>query len=124
MLVVVSGSREEEPWEHVFHLRVDNHADPLRELRRLHGIAAAYRRRRDFDMQTDLDGEIELARGAGLPENQIAVTAAIVVGARGDLDEAAARLRPLVESDTRWYEALERQMRLGYVPQALLDRLD
>lgn len=123
-LVVVSGNREEEPWEHIFDLRVDNHAEPLRELRRLHAIAAAYRRRRDFDAQTDLDAEVELAREAGLPEDQVAVTAAIVAGAHFDLDEAVARLQPLVNSDPRWRETLERQVRLGYVPQPLLDRLD
>ncbi|HEX4323237.1 MAG TPA: DUF1028 domain-containing protein [Gaiellaceae bacterium] len=123
-LVVVSGDRREEPWDHVFDLRVDNHADPLRELRRLHGIAAAYRRRRDFGEQTDLDEEVELAREAGLPEDQVAVTAAIAAGAHRDLDAAVAWLRPVARSDPRWREAFERSVRLGHMPQALLDRLD
>lgn len=123
-LLVVSGDRHEEPWQHIFDLRVDNHAEPLRELRRLHGIASAYRRRRDFDEHSDLENEVELARAAGLPEDQVALTAAIVAGARGDLDEAAARLRPVAESDVRWRETLERYVRLGYMPVAVLDRLD
>ena len=122
-LVVVSGDRDEEPWQRVFDLRVDNHAEPLRELRRLHSIAAAYRRRRDFDEHTSLEEEVEVARGAGLPEDQVALTAAIVAGARGDLDEAAARLRPVGESDARWLETLDRYVRLGYMPAAVLDRL-
>ena len=122
-LVVVSGNREEEPWERVFDLRVDNHAEPLRELRRLHGIAAAYRRRRDFGEQTDLEEEVGLARAAGLPEDQIALTAAIVAVAHGDLDEAAARLRPAGASDPRWRETLERYVRLGFMPSGVLDRL-
>jgi uncharacterized Ntn-hydrolase superfamily protein len=91
-LVVVSGDAAEEPWERVFDLRVDNHAQPLAELRRLYGIAAAYRRRRDFDESSSLD-------------------------------EAAARLRPVAESDPRWREAFERYVRLGFLPQAVLDRL-
>jgi uncharacterized Ntn-hydrolase superfamily protein len=123
-LVVVSGDRDEEPWQRVLDLRVDNHAEPLRELRRLHSIAAAYRRRRDFDEHTSLEEEVELARGAGLPEDQVALTAAIVAGARGDLDEAAARLRPVGESDPRWLETLDRYVRLGFIPAAVLDRLD
>ena len=122
-LVVVSGNREEEAWERVFDLRVDNHAEPLQELRRLHGIAAAYRRRRDFGEQTDLEEEVELARSAGLPEDQVAVTAAVAAVARGDLDEAAARLRPTGASDPRWREALDRYVRLGFMPPGVLDRL-
>jgi uncharacterized Ntn-hydrolase superfamily protein len=122
-LVVVSGDPEEKPWQPVFDLRVESAPEPLRELRRLHGIAAAYRRRSDFGDQTDLEEEVGLAREAGLPEDQIAFTAAIVAGAHGDLDEAVARFRPIAESNPRWLEALERYVRLGYVPQAVLDRL-
>jgi uncharacterized Ntn-hydrolase superfamily protein len=123
-LLVVSGDREEEPWERVFDLRVESHADPLGELRRLHGVAAAYRRRRDFDARTDLEEEVEIARAAGLPEDQVAATAAQVAAAHGDLDEAVARLRPVAESDPRWQETFERYVRLGYMPQAVLDRLE
>jgi uncharacterized Ntn-hydrolase superfamily protein len=122
-LVVVPGDREEEPWQRVFDLRVDNHPEPLHELRRLHGIAAAYRRRRDFDAQTNVEEEVELARAAGLPEDQVALTAAVAAVARGDLGEAAARLRPLGDDDPRWRETLERYVRLGHMPSAVLDRL-
>jgi uncharacterized Ntn-hydrolase superfamily protein len=122
-LVVVSGDAEEEPWERVLDLRVDNNAQPLAELRRLYGMAAAYRRRRDFDTSSNLEEEVARAWEAGLPEDQIAITAALVAGAQGDLDEAAIRLRPVVESDPRWREAFERYVRLGFMPQAVLDRL-
>jgi len=123
-LLVVSGDAEEKPWQPVFDLRVENGPEPLRELRRLHAIAAAYRRRREFSDDTDLDEEVEVARQAGLPPDQIAFTAAIVAGTHGDLDEAVAQLRPIAESDPRWRETLERYVRLGYMPQAVLDRLD
>jgi uncharacterized Ntn-hydrolase superfamily protein len=122
-LVVVSGDREEDPWQRVFDLHVDNHADPLGELRRLHRIAATYRRRHGFDDRTSLEEEVEIARAAGLPDDQVALTAAIVAVAHGDLDEAAERLRPIGESDPRWRETLERYVRLGHMPPALLDRL-
>jgi uncharacterized Ntn-hydrolase superfamily protein len=122
-LVVVSGDRNEDPWQRIFDLRVENHAEPLAELRRLHRIAATYRRRRNFDESTSLEEEVDRAREAGLPEDQIALTAAIVAGAHGDIDEAAVRLRPVADSDPRWREALERYVRLGFMPQAVLDRL-
>jgi uncharacterized Ntn-hydrolase superfamily protein len=122
-LVVVSGDAEEPPWERILDLRVDNNAQPLTELRRLYGIAATYRRRRGFDETSSLDEEVARAWEAGLPEDQVAVTAALVAGAHGDLDEAAARLRPVAEADPRWREAFERYVRLGFLPQAVLDRL-
>jgi uncharacterized Ntn-hydrolase superfamily protein len=122
-LVVVSGDPEEEPWQRVFDLHVDNHADPLGELRRLQRIAEAYRRRRGFDERTSLGEEVEIAREAGLPPDQVALTAAIVAVAHGDLDEAAERLRPIGESDPRWRETLERYVRLGHMPPGVLDRL-
>ncbi len=121
-LVVVSGDAAEEPWTRVFDLRVDNHADPLGELRRLHAMAATYRR--DVDEHTDVDEEAELARAAGLAEDQIAVRAALVAVKRGDVDAAAAVLRPWADRDPRWREAFERYVRLEFLPPEVLDRLN
>jgi uncharacterized Ntn-hydrolase superfamily protein len=122
-LLVVSGDREQDPWKPVFDLRVENHQEPLQELRRLYGIAAAYRRREDFDAETTLAEEIDIARAAGLPEDQIAFTAALVAIERGDVDAAAEHLRPATNADARWREAFDRYVRLGVIPQAVLDRL-
>jgi uncharacterized Ntn-hydrolase superfamily protein len=122
-LLVVSGDPEEEPWQHVFDLRVDNHAEPLQELRRLHRLAATYRRRRDFDERTDVDEEVELARAAGLPPDQVALTGALVAVERDDLDAAAAHLKPLVDESEHWRATFERYVRLGHLPPAVLDRL-
>lgn len=122
-LLVVSGDPEEKPWQPVFDLRVDNHDEPLHELRRLHGLAATYRRRRDFDEGTDLDEEVELARAAGLPPDQVALTGALVALKRDDVDAAAVQLKPIANEDPRWRETFERHVRLGHLPQAVLDRL-
>jgi hypothetical protein len=108
----------------VFDLRVDNHEEPLQELHRLHRIAAAYRRRDGFDEHTNLGEEVDLARTAGLPEDQVAFTAALVARDHGDIDAIVSRLRPIAESEPRWREAFERYVRLGLLPQAVLDRLD
>jgi uncharacterized Ntn-hydrolase superfamily protein len=122
-LLVVSGDPEEKPWKPVFDLRVDNHEEPLQELRRLHRMAAAYRRRDGFDEHSNLEEEVELARSAGVPEDQVGLTAALVAVARDDTDEAAAWLGRTHAADPRWREALERYVRLGVLPQAVLDRL-
>jgi uncharacterized Ntn-hydrolase superfamily protein len=123
-LLVVSGDRDVAFWQPVFDLRVESHDDPLGELRRLHRLAATYRRRNDFDEQTDPVEEVELARRAGLPEEQIALTGALVAVKQGDLDAAAAHLKPFADADPRWREAFERYVRLDVLPQAVLDRLD
>jgi uncharacterized Ntn-hydrolase superfamily protein len=123
-LLVVSGDRDEKPWEPTVDLRVDNHDEPLSELRRLHGITAAYRRRRSFDERSDLEDEAEIARAAGLPPDQVALTAALVALKRDDVETAAAQLKPFADADPRWRETFERHVRLGNLPQAVLDRLD
>lgn len=123
-LVVVSGDAKEAPWQRVLDLRADNHAQPLEELRRLHRIASTYRRSDAFDETTDAAEEVELAREAGLPEDQVALVAAEVAVKHGDLDAAAAALRPFAQRDVRWREAYERYVRLGFLPAELLDRLD
>jgi uncharacterized Ntn-hydrolase superfamily protein len=122
-LLVVSGDRDEKPWQPVVDLRVDNHDEPLRELRRLHGLMAAYRRRRDFDERSDLEEESAIARAAGLPPDQVALTAALVAVKTNDFDAAAAQLKPIADADPRWRETFERHARLGHLPRAVLDRL-
>lgn len=122
-LLVVSGDPEEKPWQPVVDLRVDNHDEPLRELRRLHGLMAAYRRRRGFDDRTDLEKEVEIARAAGLPPDQVALTGALVAVKRDDPEAAAAQLKPIAAADPRWRETFERHVRLGHLSQAVLDRL-
>jgi uncharacterized Ntn-hydrolase superfamily protein len=122
-LLIVSGDRDQAPWKPVLDLRVENHAEPLRELHRLHRLATTYRRRDGFHEHTNLDEEVEIARAAGLPDDQVALTGALVAVEREDLDAAAALLKPIADADPRWREAFERYVRLGVLPEAVLDRL-
>jgi uncharacterized Ntn-hydrolase superfamily protein len=65
-LVVVAGERHEQPSvDRIFDLRVDDHEDPLGELRRLHRLAAAYRRRNRIDETADPAEEREAALRPG-----------------------------------------------------------
>ncbi len=41
-LLVVSGDKNAKPWERIFDVRVDDAAEPLKELRRLVALARAY----------------------------------------------------------------------------------
>jgi uncharacterized Ntn-hydrolase superfamily protein len=122
-LLVVSGDRERPAWETVVDLRVDDHPEPLLELKRLYAIWAARRRLAALGPDCSPAEEAERARQAGLREDEVALTEALAEAARGRLDAAAAALRPLTRADGRWREAVERYERLGILPEGVVGRL-
>jgi uncharacterized Ntn-hydrolase superfamily protein len=123
-LVVVSGERDEQPSvDRVFDLRVDDHEDPLGELRRLHRLAAGYRRRNRIDETADPDGEREAALAAGLREDEAALAAVFAHARRGEVDEAAALIGHLVDAEPMSLAAFERYEGLELLPPGVLDRV-
>ena len=113
-LVVVSGEPDEQPSvDRVFDLRVDDHEEPLRELRRLHRLAAGHRRRNRIDETADPDEEREAALEAGLRPDEAALAALFAHARRGETDEAVALVRELVDAEPMSMEAFERYEALG-----------
>ncbi len=92
ILVVAS---EGKPWEREVDLRVDDHADPLGELRRLLRLRHAYRAMRGPPGPGAEDLE-------ALPELDRRWAAIFTATATGRIDEAREELRPLVEAEPRW----------------------
>jgi uncharacterized Ntn-hydrolase superfamily protein len=92
--IVVVGP-EGQPWERDVDLRVDDHADPLGELRRLLRLRRAYQSMRgppgpsadDLDVLPELDRRLAAIFGAT---------------ATGRVDEARGLFRPLLEEEPRW----------------------
>ena len=122
-LVVVPGERDEQPSvDRVFDLRVDDHDDPLGELRRLHRLAAAYRRRNRIDETADPGEEREAALAAGLRPDEATLAALFAHARRGESDEVVALMRQLVDAEPLSMAALERYEALGLMPPGLLDR--
>jgi len=121
-LVVVPGEPDAEPWKRSVDLRVDDHPEPLAELRRLLAIRLALWRRASFGPETSVEEEVELARAAGLRPDEVAMTAALAAAAKGDADAVADALRPYTH-EPRWREAFERYERLGFIPEGIRDRL-
>lgn len=120
-LVVVSGERDEQPSvERVFDLRVEDHEDPLQELRRLHRLAAGYRRRNRIDETADPDEEREAALEAGLREDEAAMAALFAHARRGEVDEAVGLIQQLVEAEPMSLTAFERYEALGLMPPGVL----
>jgi uncharacterized Ntn-hydrolase superfamily protein len=123
-LVVVSGERDEQPSvDRVFDLRVEDHAEPLRELRRLHRLAAGYRRRNRIDETADPNEEREAALEAGLRPDEAALAALFAHARRGESDEAVALMRELVDGEPMSLAAFERYETLGLIPPGVLDRV-
>ena len=107
----------------MFDLRVDDHEEPLRELRRLHRLAAGYRRRNRIDQTGDPDEEREAALAAGLREDEAALAALLAHARRGDTDEAVALIADLVAAEPMSLAAFERYEALDLIPPGLLDRV-
>jgi uncharacterized Ntn-hydrolase superfamily protein len=114
-LAVVSGDPADPPWARLYELRVEDHPEPLAELRRICSLQAARRRRAAFGPETVTAEEVELARAAGLGEEEVVLTAALAESRRGDLDGVARALAPLANADRRWREAFERYEELGLI---------
>jgi uncharacterized Ntn-hydrolase superfamily protein len=123
-LVVVAGERDEQPSvDRIFDLRVDDHEDPLGELRRLHRLAAAYRRRNRIDETADPAEEREAALEAGMRDDEATLAALFAHARRGEADEAVALIRELVEAEPLSLAAFERYEALGLMPPGVLDRV-
>jgi uncharacterized Ntn-hydrolase superfamily protein len=101
-IVVVPGETA-DPWERVIDLRVDNHPEPLRELRRLLGQALALRRLRRAGPD-ELDDEVARARSVGVDDDVARWLAALAL-VRDDPKRAEAWLAPLPRAE-RWRVAL------------------
>ncbi|HET7567067.1 MAG TPA: DUF1028 domain-containing protein, partial [Gaiellaceae bacterium] len=122
-LVVVSGDPGDPPWARLYELRVEDHPEPLAELRRICSLQGTRRRRAAFGPETVTAEEVELARAAGLGEEEVVLTAALAESRRGDLDGVARALAPLANADRRWREAFERYEELGLIGRGVVPRL-
>jgi uncharacterized Ntn-hydrolase superfamily protein len=107
---------EGKPWEREVDLRVDDHPDPVGELRRLVRLGSAYRAMRgppgpsaeDFEVLPQLDARWARIFGAA---------------ALGQVDEARELLRPLLGEEPRWADFVRSLADLDALPNAgkLLD---
>jgi uncharacterized Ntn-hydrolase superfamily protein len=92
ILVVASAGK---PWEREIDLRVDDHADPLGELRRLLRLRHAYRAMRE----PPGPAEEHLAVLHELDRSWARIYAAT---ASGQVEEARQELQPLLQAEPRW----------------------
>jgi uncharacterized Ntn-hydrolase superfamily protein len=92
--ILVVGA-EGQPWEREVDLRVDDHPEPLGELRRLLRLRRAYEAMRGPPGPSEEDLE-------ALPQLDRRLAAIFGATAVGRLDEARELFRPLLEEERRW----------------------
>ncbi len=125
-LLVTSGERSGVPGaDRTWDLRVDDHPEPLQELRRLVKVKRAYDG--DFISPEAPLEKIEAALGefdgltGGNPE--MAFWAAVTLANAGRLEDARGLVRRCAGVDVRWLELLRRLVSTGRIDQATLDAL-
>jgi uncharacterized Ntn-hydrolase superfamily protein len=122
-LVIVSGTASETPWrDRKVDLRVDDHAEPLVELRRLLGVHRAYEESNAGDEAVALGDEkaalthyAEAARLA--PEIvELPFWQAVTLFSLGREEEAAPIFRRVFEQEPIWMELVRRLPASGLLP--------
>ena len=122
-LVIVSARATGNPLEDTpVNLRVEDHRDPLGELRRLVGMRRAYDRVDVGDQLAaagDVEGaleEYEAAHRAQPGNAELAFWHGVALAANGREAEATEVLRPAFAADSRWAELLKRLPAAGLFP--------
>jgi len=123
-LIVVKGTSTGRPWaDRAFDLRVDDHPEPLAELRRLVGVQRAYTRMTAGDDCVAIKdwacAEREYgAAEAMFPDNaEMAFWHAIALASNGRLEPARPLFQKAFAADARWRELVKRLPDVEQLPK-------
>jgi len=123
-ILVVGGRRSERPWEQrVFDLRVEDHPDPLPELRRLIDLKRAYDHVEEAE-KLILGGDVQRAleqyeqAAAAFPDNlEFVFWHGVTLAAAGRVPEAREKLDRAYAANDGWAELLRRLVTIGLIPE-------
>jgi uncharacterized Ntn-hydrolase superfamily protein len=122
-LVVVSGKPTGRPWQdRVFDLRVDDHAEPVAELRRLVNLQRAYNLMNDGDLaveKKDHEGALKAYAAAEslAPENaEMIFWHAVALVNMKRVDESLPLFRKVFALDPNWKTLTPRLVGVGLLP--------
>ncbi len=138
-LIVVSGDKNAKPWERIFDVRVDDAAEPLKELRRLVQLQRAYSHMNAGDLAVehkDNDGalreysEAERIASAtpGLLPSRLAEMIywhAVALVNMGRVDDSLPLFRKCFEMENNWATLTPRLPASGLLPNdpKLIERI-
>ncbi len=130
-LIVVSGERSAEPWKQVrADVRVDDHSDPLVELRRLLGLRAAVQLNEviheavSADEPDAIQAALERARELMPGNPEVSFWAAVALVNAGRADAATPILEWVYQHGDGWRELLQRLPAAGILTASPEDSED
>jgi uncharacterized Ntn-hydrolase superfamily protein len=114
-ILIVSGTNTGRPWvDRIMELRVEDHAEPLKELRRLVQVHRAYQHMNAGDLATeknDIDGAMREygAAEAMFPDNlEMIYWHAVGLVNAGRVDESLPLFKKIFAGDPNWAELTPR----------------
>lgn len=122
-ILVVNGKASGTPWKNrVYDLRVEDHPQPLQELKRLITVAKAYNHmNRGDDLLTENNVKAALAEYTlamsiypGNPE--MVFWPAVTMASSGQVEGSLPLFKKVFAMDKRWAELLRRLPRVGQFP--------
>jgi uncharacterized Ntn-hydrolase superfamily protein len=131
-LIVVSGKPTGKPWlDRTFDLRVDDHAEPIVELRRLVKLQRAYNLMNEGDLaveRKDLEGALKAYSGAGalVPDNaEMIYWHAVALVNMKRVDESLPLFRKAFELEPNWKTLTPKLPGVGLLPEdkAILEKI-
>jgi uncharacterized Ntn-hydrolase superfamily protein len=103
---------EGQPWDTVCDVRVDDHEDPLGELRRLLDLHEGY------TALGEVDDSAEVARRTRLPDLDVHFAELFDAARAGDLERGRSLVAELLRQDERWRPYLRALADHDYLPHA------
>ena len=131
-LIVVTGKPTGKPWtDRTFDLRVDDHPEPLKELRRLVVLQRAYNHMNAGDLaveRKDSQGALrEYSAAAALAPGNVEMVywQAVALVNMGRIDESLPLFRQVFKADRNWLTLTPRLATAGLLPkdQKVIDRI-
>jgi uncharacterized Ntn-hydrolase superfamily protein len=134
-MLIVSGTSTGRPWEdRELELRIEDHPEPLVELRRLLNVHRAYEHMNAGDVaveEEDLErAMVEYGAAAELLPDSVEVQywAALTLASTGKIEESLPMFRRVFAADRNWVELTRRLIKPGIVPdtpegRALVERI-
>jgi uncharacterized Ntn-hydrolase superfamily protein len=121
-MLVVKAQGSGKPWvDRILDLRVDDHPEPLKELRRLLNVARSYEHATAGDAAMEMHNfrkamkEYRQAMKLAGDNMEIAFWSALTLATKGRVTEALPIFRRVFSADQNWVEVLKRLPKSGMI---------